>query len=228
MLLTSTLKDNDDRKKEGDFNHSMYRYAGPGLAQKILLKDYEDDRHSRLDSHQNLLIVDVAAIVKGTDADQSDEKSPADILRSLIEGEMNSGSLMKGFGKPLLRIIQRLHLHNATFIAEGSMCCVLLKLCNELLGVSSGSVISQLYLIHPILPAKFVNNVLVPGSSNSKLELPLHLIFQDEKTRAKRLSMIRHTFPKGLTEVIPFEGAACKLGLNLEFATVHHEQYLLK
>ena len=126
MLLTSTLKHKDDRKKEGDFNHSMYRYAG--LAQKILLKDYEDERHSRLDSHQNLLIVDVAAMVKGTDADQSDEKSPADILRSLIEGEMNSSSLMKGFGKPLLRIIQRLHLHNATFIAEGSMCSVLLKL----------------------------------------------------------------------------------------------------
>lgn len=247
VLLTSTLKvkskkkGNKEKKTKdsaigGDYaddcarRHPMHEYAG--YAQNLLLPEHihynyneeekkqggcEEWQHDK--RFQRIIIVDVATMVEVKEGDDAvDNTARADALNKMIQREMESSEPVKGFGKQLLRLLQRLHLQNVTFAAEGEFCCVLLKLYDAFLREAT-SVASDICLIHPTLPASFVNNVLVPmgrhpnNGINSQLPLDLHLIFQDEKTRDKRLGMIRHVFPNGATNVIP--RGADKEGLSL-------------
>ncbi len=220
----------DDRVR----GHPMYKYAG--RAQSVLLGQKcidcsnneeekkgrcEDWRHGKQFHH--IFIIDLAAMVdakEGDDGLDNSSRSRADTLNDMIRREMESSEPVKGFGKPLLRLLQRLNLQNVTLAAEGELCCVLLKLYDAFLREDeTTSVASDIYLIHPTFPAAFVNNALVPmgnqrsNAGNSKLPLDLHLIFHDEKTRDKRLGMIRHVFPNGGTYIIP-QGAH-EQGLSL-------------
>ena len=238
VLLTSTLKvkskkrgGKDEKTKDaasgGDYaedgcvrRHLMHEYAG--YAQNLLLPEHIDYSYNEEEKKQGgceewqhdkqfhrIIIVDVATMVEVKEGDDgADNNVRAEALNNMIQREMESSEPVKGFGKQLLRLLQRLNLQNVTFAAEGEFCCVLLKLYDAFLRETT-SVASDICLIHPTLPASFVNNVLVPmgrysnNANNSQLPLDLHLIFQDEKTRDKRLGMIRHVFPNGATNVIP-------------------------
>ena len=214
----------DDRVRR----HSMYSAAG--YAQDLLLEEHVDCSHIEDEKKQGgceenwqhnnqfhrIIIIDVATMIEAKEGEEGDpdNNARAEALNNIIQKEMESREPVKGFGKQLLRLLQRLNLQQVTLAAEGGFCGLLLKLYDAFLREDRAtSVASDLCLMHPTLPASFVNNVLVPMGKHSQLPLDLHLIFQDEKTRDKRLGMIRHVFPNGTTNVIP--GRALKEGLSL-------------
>jgi len=224
----------DYAAEDGVRRHPMHEYAG--CAQSILLGEHidcsydekeEEKKHGGCEiwhhdkQFQRIIIVDVATMVEAKEGDDgADNSARAGALNNMIQKEMETCEPVKGFGKQLLRLLQRLNLQNVTLAAEGELCCVLLKLYDAFLREDRAtSVASDICLIHPTLPASFVNNILVPmgnqrnSSVNSQLSLDFHLIFQDEKTRDKRLGMIRHVFPNGMTNIVP--RGAHKQGLSL-------------
>lgn len=244
VILTSTLKVQSKKKggkekktkdsaTDGNYakdNHVRRHpmYAAAGYAQTLLLEHvdciyneeeekkqggFEDWQHDK--QFHRIIIVDVATMIEAKEGDEGfDNNARAEALNNILQREMESSEPVKGFGKQLLRLLQRLNLQNVTFATEGEFCCLLLKLYDAFLREDRAtSVASDICLIHPTLPASFVNNVLVPMGKHSQPPLDVHLIFQDEKTRDKRLGMIRHVFPEGATNVIP--GGARKDGLSL-------------
>ena len=109
----------------------------------------------------------------------------------------------KGFGKTLLRLVQRLGLADVTLAAEGELCPVLLKILEH----SGGPALSaDVWLIRPTLSARFVNTVLVPmgnGGARGGRRSRVHAVFDDEASRDRRIGMIRHAFPEGGARVLP-------------------------
>lgn len=228
--------------------HPMYPYAG--LAQKLLLDDEEQQQQYVCSSNDNpdnsnseekkqsagcesdtwawyhekhfrhILIVDVAAMVEEVKEEDGGSISRGAVLKNMIQREMESSEPVKGFGKPLHRLLQRLNLQNVTLMAEGELCCVVLKLYDAFLREDRDTALaSDICLVHPEISANFVNKVLVPMGDNSignpdkPSSLNMHLIFQDKKTCDKRLGMIRHVFPNGVTDIVsPKENGSHKQG----------------
>ena len=225
----AAVKDSEDGDKI--YTHPMHEYAG--CAQSILLGEdiynsynYEDEKKQGgcdgwyLDKQfQRIIIVDVAAMVEAKEDNDNDARAEA--LNNMIQKEMESSEPNKGFGKQLFRLLQRLHLQHVTLAAEGDLCCLLLKLYDAFVREDrTTSVATDICLIHPNLPASFVNSVLVPMGNQqrrvpkSKQPMDVHLVFQDEKTRDKRLGMIRHVFPNGVTNIVS-EGSGLSLLLSI-------------
>ena len=193
VILVSTLADGKGGDcKTDERRHPMYSYAGQ--AQSLLLGDHCKFRH--------VVVVDVAGMVTGED-------NPVRVLKELMQKELDSRELAKGFGKTLLRLFQRMQLRNVTLAAEGVMCPTLLKLCDAL---GEGHLpASDVWLLHPELPPKFVNSVLVPmgqcpansntcGRKDHSLPLQLHLVFEDELARDKRLGVAPGRGPPRLSQ----------------------------
>jgi hypothetical protein len=143
-------------------------------------------------------------------------------LKDLIRKEVESREPTRGFGKTLVRLFQRMDLRNVVLAAEGELCAVLLKLHDAL----GPGLASDVWLLHPVLSAGFVNAHLVPmgererrrlatitttgksrgnhgGEGSQQHPVRMHLVFQDDASRDRRSDMIRHVFPAGTTNVIP-------------------------
>jgi G3E family GTPase len=225
----AAAKDSEDGEK--NYTHPMHGYAG--CAQSILLgKDiyssYNNDDDKKQGGNdgwylekkfQRIIVVDVAAMVEAKE--DSDNDARAEALNDMIQKEMESSEPNKGFGKKLFRLLQRLHLEHVTLAAEGDLCCLLLKLYDAFVREDrTTSVATNIFLIHPNLPASFVNSVLVPMGNQqrrvpkSKQSMDVRLIFQDEKTRDKRLEMIRHVFPNVASNIVS-EGCGLSLLLSI-------------
>ena len=240
VILTATLP-KDDASDENDrcrgreesedggvvrrHHHPMYEHAIQ--AQNILLGEGHRRQHVRF---RHLMIVDLADMVApggGGDDRDNDAGGGAgaggggESLKDLIRKEVESREPTRGFGKTLVRLFQRMDLRNVVLAAEGELCAVLLKLHDAL----GPGVASDVWLLHPVLPAGFVNGHLVPmgererrglatttkkksrgnngGDDSEQRPVRVHLVFQDDASRDKRSDVIRHVFPAGTNEVIP-------------------------
>ena len=167
------LKHESD-EREGQ--HAMLSIASE--AQELLLHTTEQNPFS------DILVVDCVPMLDGAP------------WKDVLTAETQEAELTKGFGKPLLRLLQRLQLRNATFVACTDACPILLKIMPALRDVSSA-----VWLLHPDLSPKFINTHLSSTKPAHKSKLPIHLLFETEALRDKRMQMIRHIFPQGNTHV---------------------------
>ena len=235
VLLTATVP-RDDANDENDRGgvvrrrrrHAMYEHAIQ--AQNILLGEGQRRQQVRF---RHLMIVDLADMVG--DGDDRDDDAGVGVgvgvgagggggesLKDLIRKEVESREPTRGFGKTLVRLFQRMDLRNVVLAAEGELCAVLLKLHDAL----GPGLASDVWLLHPVLSAGFVNAHLVPmgererrrlatitttgksrgnhgGEGSQQHPVRMHLVFQDDASRDRRSDMIRHVFPAGTTNVIP-------------------------
>ena len=180
VLLTSTLSDDGSLDVDGKNaiqRHAMFKFAAQ--AQKLLL-------HENSKQFQDLIVIDVADMVaeEGVLGDKNSKKS--DIMKDMIQKENEEADLVKGFGRTLLRAFQRLELRNVVLMAEGEMCSVLLKLYHAY----GDQLASDIYLLHPIISAGFINTHLVPMGMTRRTQtntpLNIHLTFKDQKSCDKR------------------------------------------
>eukprot|EP00797_Seminavis_robusta_P036280 Sro91_g047870.2 (979) ;mRNA; f:106766-109702 len=214
-------------------------------AQQILLQPptYNDSKTTR--TFQHLLVVDLADMIQQEESeDNQDDKnsssnssSNSSALQEALTREVIEVELVKGFGKSLLRLLQRLRFHHVVLAAAGELCGLSLKLFAALQDYDP-EIVTDIWLLHPLLTAKFINTHLVPMGQNQQQQqrqrtngggngsksgkkgqknsskhnhnnkqqhppsLQLHLVFESEVARDKRLDMIRYAFPDGTTQVI--------------------------
>eukprot|EP00584_Thalassiosira_punctigera_P024831 CAMPEP_0172555256 /NCGR_PEP_ID=MMETSP1067-20121228/58321_1 /TAXON_ID=265564 ORGANISM="Thalassiosira punctigera, Strain Tpunct2005C2" /NCGR_SAMPLE_ID=MMETSP1067 /ASSEMBLY_ACC=CAM_ASM_000444 /LENGTH=963 /DNA_ID=CAMNT_0013343771 /DNA_START=275 /DNA_END=3163 /DNA_ORIENTATION=- len=204
VLLANTVSTKDDGGDRGNgggtfdeggviYSHPMRRYAAQ--AQEMLLRKTATNGSSQF---SDFIVVDVADMV----ADDEEDKS--DAMRDMIRKENSQPDLVKGFGRTLLRTLQRLELRNVVLMAEGEMCSVLLKLY-ALYGAHTDRFAKEICMLRPVLPPEFVNAHLVPMGRrmNGGRRPPVNLIFKDEASRDKRLGIVRCVFPEGTTNMLP-------------------------
>jgi hypothetical protein len=130
-----------------------------------------------------MLVVDVSDMVNNTggvpeekkddtDGDKDKESvltsstaastsSTADWLKTALAQEEASVELVKGFGRSLLRLLQRLQLQRVTLAARGELCPLLLKLY-AVLQATNPDFATDLWLLYPKLTSSFINTHLVP------------------------------------------------------------------
>ncbi|KAG7362783.1 cobalamin synthesis protein, P47K [Nitzschia inconspicua] len=261
VLLWKSTQQSD---QHGNLRHPMYSLAGE--MQQLLLKESSPFR--------TVIVVDIHHMFEnGSTNDGYDQE---------IANEVEDRELVKGFGRTLLRVMQRLRLGEVTWAAQGELCPVLLKLWKGL-GYDSSAEhsLSELWCVHPrMITATFINNHFVCGSRNSDTKgresptsvaacnhsdnsgegagcgrkkrgmrkrkkandpplvnfffekeekqshcdnkdassptkqgtqtprqyqnLNLHLVFEDEAARDKRLEIFRYVYPSGSTRVVPW------------------------
>lgn len=119
-------------------------------------------------------------------------------------------------------MFQRLELRNVVLrMAEGELCPILLKLYVHF---GTDTLAKELWMMHPILPADFVNTYLVPfGNKMNGRSFPIdvHLIFKDEMSRDKRLGVIRHVFCNGTTQILQDKNILSLFGGAASNATIY-------
>mmetsp|Transcript_26939 Transcript_26939/g.40460 ORF Transcript_26939/g.40460 Transcript_26939/m.40460 type:complete len:1047 (-) Transcript_26939:411-3551(-) len=208
--------------------HDMLPLAGE--AQQLLLKKEEIGLlPSSISS--GIIVVDVHSMFKEEEEEEEEEcndKSKDEsktsntnyIWNEMLTKEIDEMELTKGgCGKIFLRLFQRMMFRNITLAASGEMCMILLKLYKALHKIDP-EMIRELWLIHPILPTKFVNTHLVAGGmghvngngnaskrhgrktkGNNSQNLPPQLQLVVESSNNSRADMLRHFFPSGNTIV---------------------------
>ncbi|CAJ1957646.1 unnamed protein product [Cylindrotheca closterium] len=180
--------------------HPMLEMAA--VAQQLLLKPGDCSTQEYLFSA--ILVIHVSGMMVDTDE-----------FAKAMAREVTERELCKSFGKPLLRLLKRLMLRNVTLAASHDLCPLAYKLFQALLAQSSSATAElapQLWLLYPYLPAKFINAQMVEGAqTNTGRTMPknrkshkseLHLIFQSEVARDKRLDMLRHVCSVGTCRVM--------------------------
>jgi G3E family GTPase len=186
-------------KTQSGYNHPVYSLAGE--AQELLLQTNNVSME-----HTDILVVDLTTMLvleaqdddhmKHVDHMDHENRVNAAVLAAL-QKEQNEIDLTKGFGKTLLRLMQRLRLQNVTLLAEKECCPLLIKLARSL-----PDACHAIWLLHPVLSPKFVNTHLVGSKRTSTKPPQLHLVFETELARDKRLLMLRHGYPLGTEKVI--------------------------
>jgi len=209
VLLTSTTDPTSIRNNDHGKRHAMYRYAGQ--AQQLLL-------HDNNKQFTDMIVVDVADMFATDTTDEDKHKH----LQDMISKEIEEKELVKGFGRTILRLLQRLELSNATITAEGELCTILLKLVQV-----DDTLTSNVWFLHPEISAGFINNHLVGmNTSQSTPPLNLNLIFKDEKSCNKREGIIRSVLPEGMTQVLPNINISSLFGTSVSTTTdTYNEEY---
>ena len=109
--------------------------------------------------------------------------------------EESASPALQGITKALAKTLQKLHLVGATLAAHGEGAGLLLKV---LLGrkagggrVLSGEQAGRVLLLHPIIPAAFVNSVIAPAAGPSaEFGGEVTVVYKDERTRDSRHAVI--------------------------------------
>ena len=211
VLLTNTTSDPSIRNNDNGKRHAMYRYAGQ--AQHLLL--YDNNKQ-----FTDLIVVDVADMFAADTAEKDRHKH----LQEMISKEIEEKELVKGFGRTILRLLQRLELSNATLMAEGELCTILLKLVQV-----DDTLTSNVWFLHPEISAGFINNHLVGMNTTQSKQLNLNLIFKDDKSCNKREGIIRSVLPEGMTQVLPSINISSLFGTSVsatsESTDTYNEEY---
>lgn len=126
----------------------------------------------------------------------------------LMNEEGSSGTLLKSISKPIYRILNKMLLVNATLVAIGQTSQLLLKYLTLRAENGPGSLfssdnISRVIFINPVFPASCINKQVSGGASPFTSALEVHLIFQSEEARDKRVPMLQHVFPKCRASIYP-------------------------
>jgi G3E family GTPase len=120
-----------------------------------------------------------------------------------IKEEMDAPSVLgKRLAKPVARLLRKLHMQNATLVAFGDTCQVLLKLLrssDQHYSFTSEVGVARAVWVMPSIPSLCVNNLMrLPSQRGAPT---LDVIFDSEASRDKREQMIRHCFPRGQVHV---------------------------
>lgn len=179
-LCNSQIKDAED-----DGRHDMYSLAGP--IQKELL--FGSSRYS------SVLVMDIASMFEN-----KEEYDDA------IAKEIEELELTKKFGKLLLRLFQRLLLNQVVVAAQGTLCAVLLKLYQATVRIDGSHVdkmISELWLLHPELSAKYINTHMVVNAASQRIsKFPVKLNVIHKKSMTSRISVLNHFFSVMGTQLV--------------------------
>ena len=119
-------------------------------------------------------------------------------LRSLVDGDSRNvltESTDSKRLKPLVKLLDRLLIQEATLVAHGDLAPVALQLAHA----CKARVIDQVILVHPELSTRVCNEHLAVDPSRPKL--PVHILFADEAAQRKRLEIVRHAYPLGRHEI---------------------------
>ena len=95
-------------------------------------------------------------------------------------------------GKATARALEKLHLRDATVVASGKGCQLMLKLLLTGERQSEGAW-RRLVMLHPIIPARTVSGILrgadaLPGHAK---RVPVDAFFESEAAQAKRIDILR-------------------------------------
>jgi hypothetical protein len=120
-------------------------------------------------------------------------------MEELINDECSMQDFGKRIGKPLARLLSRLHLRGATLVARGAGCQLALKLLSPRASRSLNSThVQRIVMIHPFLTPTFINNQLTVGRAVRQDKVALDVVYPlDAKEMTKREPILRHFYPKG-------------------------------
>eukprot|EP00605_Chrysophyceae_sp_TOSAG23-4_P002337 GSChrysophyteH1.ASY1.ANO1.2585.1 assembled CDS len=153
-----------------------------GDVQKILFDDTCNQPMFNL-----VLVVDFTTLLEET-ANMND----------IISEEILLPQFGKRIEKPILRFLERLHLRDATIVARGTTCSFAMKLLSPRVTRSLGvENIKKLVMLHPDVPAAFINGHLDNAYAARLRETELHIAYMNEKEMLRRESILRHYYPKG-------------------------------
>jgi CobW/HypB/UreG, nucleotide-binding domain/NUDIX domain len=200
------------KKKNRRHRHPMYDLAGP--VQQLLLPpvpapgNNDDDN---ITCYKTILVVDLQPmLLNKDDADADDTVTQQRLLDEALTMEDESFELTKGFGKKILRILQRLHLgynSNIGLAATGRLCGLAWKL-----QMAMPTTFAALWFTHLDLSATFVNTHLVVTDNNNNNNkntaatttttkaIQLHLTV--ENAMNQRMAMLRAVYPHGTLRVV--------------------------
>jgi hypothetical protein len=139
-----------------------------------------------------IMVLDLATLVPEAD------------MKAALEAEVADASVQKKIGKPLIRMLKRLHMRNCTLAAYSDGCELLLKM----LGLGDGDglramtteEVGAVLLLQPTLPPAFVNKHLRrPAPIAAKVDVDV--AFADEASCSRRGPMLRHAWPRGRSVV---------------------------
>lgn len=173
-----------------DGRHTLHSMAGCAQEFLLLRNDGLDDR--------NLVPPRFRTIISINLKDMFEEDSE---FEATLEKEIEEVNLTKTFGKTLVRLVQRMLLKDTIFAAEKELCPLLIKLYQAIHSVDK-SIISEVWLLHPEISTKFINNHLVSLHSsnnggkrgNKSASLPrFKLVVENEKNN--RYEVLKHFFP---------------------------------
>jgi G3E family GTPase len=189
------LKHTEPTTNEDGYDHPMYNIASD--AQELLLRD-NNQNSGGCGDFSSILVLDLCPMI---------DPDSGIALSEILKKEAEDPILTKGFGKILLRLLTRLYLgKNVKFCATDKACPLLLKLVLGLFSLEVIAPCTEVWLLHPDLPASFVNSCLVQNRGNAQQSnwnnLPLHLVFENDLARDRRLPMTRPLFPKGSTMIV--------------------------
>jgi len=183
----------DDTDEGQPRRHTMYPLAGP--IQDLLLRERDEDDPR----FTTVLVVDIHDMFE----------SHEDYTEALAK-ESEKADLTKKFGKKLLRLFQKLLLYKVAVAATGELCPLLLKLyqavekIDDTYSLEVNNTISELWLLHPQLPTKFVNNHLVVGENDviSSKKHPVQLNMVHSSSTSNKVSALKPFFPDIGTELV--------------------------
>jgi G3E family GTPase len=159
-------------------------------AQAILLHSLEAEADQNQREFTTILVVDVRSMFGNTEE-----------LAQAMQKEAQDTQLTKRLGKSLLRLLLRLRLRNSLFAAYGEACPLLLKLLQVLDRVDP-HICSSIWLLHPVLPAKFINTQLIQaGGLERNDRVKVNLTFENESAKHKRHEILRCQYHSGSTKV---------------------------
>jgi G3E family GTPase len=205
LLYSSCGEDGNDSR------HPMYRLASQ--LQKTILDDSNNENHRRVFVMDlNDMFDDNATARKEatkTNATHDKKKTTTTSMMSYPEAmamEEDSVELTKGFGKVILKLLQRMLFHKVTLVASGGPLCILAWKLHAALVKADPDAIAEMWMItgDDKLSTKFVNTHLVMRSTSTSLVhrdqvTPLHLVVSQQQK--SRVEMLRCFFPKGSTFV---------------------------
>lgn len=198
-----------------------YKGAGEATDKHILLRWADSALALRqLCGSALFIVVDLSLLV------------PEDKMQRCLEEEGATPMLDKRLSKPLYRILNKLLLVDATLVASGSTCQLLVKLLSQRAESGSGYLfakenIKRAIFIHPYLPVSCVNTHMSGVPSEFARSLQSDIVFASADMQSKRSSIFRHMFPNG-KEIISsdsVERAMLKLFVDTESILSDVEQF---
>ena len=140
---------------------------------------------------RNLVFIDISSLI------------PEEKYEEWMDEEGSSINLEKKISKPVCRILEKMLLLNATIVAFGTCCQLMLKIIPTTTTSSdighklTSENVSRLVFVHPLLPSKCVNAQFRGSPSTFASTIRADIIFSTDSERDKRLSILRSCFPKG-------------------------------
>ena len=146
---------------------------------------------------KNFVLVDISSLI------------PDDKYEEWMDEEGASVHLEKKISKPVCRVLEKMLLLNATVVAFGTCCQLLLKVIPTVTNSSDAGHklnlenVSRLIFVDPVLPSRCINAQLLGTPSAFAANVHSDFVFKSESERDRRLSILRSCFLKGECFVKP-------------------------